>query len=580
MPTAQALQHFVNIAERPEAKKAGGVYYTPAYIVDYIVKQTIGKAISGQTPGEISELKIVDPSCGCGNFLTGAYQFLLDWHRDYYNSNDQLDKSIKNTVLTVKGHLATAEKKRILLNNIYGVDLDVNAVEATKHILVLKCMEEEQSMHITGDKTLLSLLNNNIKAGNSLVDTDFYGAKEIDDSEKKIRTFNWHKEFPAVFSNGGFDIVIGNPPYGAALTKAVQSYCLQRFGTGNTDTAALFMIHANQILKTHGYTGYIIPKSFTYASNWKKTRKELLADISLVGDCSKVWPGVKLEMCIYISRKGLVTAEFTSCVRKGQEIMEMGKIDKSLCDEFNFILNGVNGKEIGAGVKLFKSPKRLNDFFTNKRGAPLQKHIDTKGDHNAIGGKQVQRYFLKTDKKRRVKKSNIKKETAFIKKDSLLVQNIVAHIQNPVPHIQITAAMIDCDTAAECIILDTVNQLTNRSELSLAYLLGVLNSSPVSWYTCKFVFANAIRTMHFDNTTTARIPFPDIDLENKAHKAKYDEIIQAVEQIAELAKRTEDPPGIGWGREKISTLQHQIDIAVCELFGLNKKEKELLTKSN
>ena len=86
--------------------------------------------------------------------------------------------------------------------------------------------------------------------------------------------------------------------------------------------------------------------------------------------------------------------------------------------------------------------------------------------------------------------------------------------------------------------------------------------------------------MHFDNTTTSRIPFPDIDTENKVHKAKYDEIIQAVEQIAELTKRTEDSAGIGWGREKISILQHQIDIAVCDLFGLNKNEKELLTKSN
>ncbi|MGZ8551547.1 MAG: Eco57I restriction-modification methylase domain-containing protein, partial [Chitinophagaceae bacterium] len=431
-----------------------------------------------------------------------------------------------------------------------------------------------------GDKTLLSLLSNNIKAGNSLVDTDFDDAEEIDDSEKKIKTFNWQKEFPAVFSNGGFDIVIGNPPYGAALTKLVQSYCLQRFGTGNTDTAALFMIHANQILKAHGYTGYIIPKSFTYASNWKKIRKELLPGISLVADCSKVWPGVKLEMCIYISRKGLLTTEFTSCARKGQEIIETGKIDKSLCEKFNFILNGVNDREIGAGLKLFNSPKRLNDFFTNKRGAPLQQHIDTKGDYIMIGGKQVQRYFLKTGMKRRIKKSNIKDANAFIKKDSLLVQNIVAYIQNPVPHIQITAAMADSDTAAECIILDTVNQLTNRSKLSLAYLLGVLNSSPISWYTCKFVFANAIRTMHFDNSTTARIPFPDIDLENKTHKTKYDEIIQAVEQVAELVKRTEDDPGIGWSHEKIIILQHQIDIAVCELFGLNKSEKELLTKSD
>jgi hypothetical protein len=579
MPIAHAPQHSVTIAENRQAKKAGGVYYTPAYIVDFIVKQTIGKAVSGQTPVEISQLKIVDPSCGSGNFLSGAYQFLLDWHRDYYN-NDQPDTSIKKTMLTEKGGLAIAEKKRILLNNIYGVDLDADAAEATRRILVLKCMEDEQDAQTTVDNSLLSLLSNNIKTGNSLVDTDFDDAKEIEDSEKKIKAFNWPEEFPAVFSDGGFDIVIGNPPYGAALTKAVQTYCLQKFGTGNTDTAAFFMIHANQILKVQGYTGYIVPKAFTYASNWKKTRNELLPGISLVADCSNVWTGVKLEMCIYISRKGLATTEFTSFVRKGQAFVEMGMIDKSLCEKFNFILNGVSEKEMLAGIKLYSSPKRLNDFFTNKRGAALQEQIDTKGDHFAIGGKQVRRYHFKTDIKRQIKKSGMLDENAFIKKESLLVQNIVAYIQNPIPHIQITAAMADSITATDCFILDTVNQLTNRSNLSPAYLLGVLNSSPVSWYTFKFVFANAIRTMHFDNTTTARIPFPDIDLENKTHKTKYDEIIRAVEQIAELAKRAEDARDTGQRQEKINILQLQIDTAVCELFGLNKKETELLTKSN
>ncbi|MCX6326255.1 MAG: N-6 DNA methylase, partial [Bacteroidia bacterium] len=129
--------HHAKIEEKPEVRKAGGVYYTPQYIVDYIVKITVGKCIEGKTPKEISNIKIVDPACGSGSFLIGAYQYLMDWHKNYYNDNSKISKGKKDNLLTPDGHLSTDEKKRILLNNIYGVDLDVNAVEVTKLSLLL-----------------------------------------------------------------------------------------------------------------------------------------------------------------------------------------------------------------------------------------------------------------------------------------------------------------------------------------------------------------------------------------------------------------------------------------------------------
>src|SRR5688500_5084310 len=208
----------LTIGGKPEVKKAGGVYYTPPYIVDYIVKQTVGLVVAGKTPGEISKIKIVDPSCGGGNFLIGAYQFLLNWHRNYYSNNGKSLKGKKNIPPTRDGNLTTNEKKRILLNNIYGVDLDANAVEVTKLVLLLKCMEGEQGMDATKKYTgMLPALGDNIKTGNSLVDTDFFDSKRDRVIEKKIKPFNWEKEFPGVFSKGGFDIVLGNPPYGAVV---------------------------------------------------------------------------------------------------------------------------------------------------------------------------------------------------------------------------------------------------------------------------------------------------------------------------------------------------------------------------
>ena len=188
--------HRAHIEEKPEVRKTGGVYYTPQYIVDYIVSHTLGQVITerASTPELISTLRIVDPACGSGSFLLGAYQYLLDWHKEYY-SHHATTKNKKSTHLTPDGHLTTAEKKRILLNNIYGVDIDVNAVEVTKLSLLLKCMEGETAASIAHQMSMfnervLPTLDDNIKDGNSLVDTDYYASQLDFGEEKKIKPFS------------------------------------------------------------------------------------------------------------------------------------------------------------------------------------------------------------------------------------------------------------------------------------------------------------------------------------------------------------------------------------------------------
>ena len=121
--------HQAKVEEKPEVRKAGGVYYTPTYIVDYIVKNTVGKLLEGKTPKQAEDLRILDPACGSGSFSLGAYQYLLDWHLDWYQSHKPQASSSKLPApihRDAKGNwrLTTAERKRILLNNIYGVDID------------------------------------------------------------------------------------------------------------------------------------------------------------------------------------------------------------------------------------------------------------------------------------------------------------------------------------------------------------------------------------------------------------------------------------------------------------------------
>ena len=150
--------HHAVVEDKPEVKKAGGVYYTPTYIVDYIVKNTVGNLLEDLTPKKASALRILDPACGSGSFLIGAYQYLLDWHRDWY-FGDGPEKHAKSKELFIgpggEWRLTTGEKKRILLNSIYGVDIDAQAVETTKLSLLLKVLEGETAETINSQLSFL-----------------------------------------------------------------------------------------------------------------------------------------------------------------------------------------------------------------------------------------------------------------------------------------------------------------------------------------------------------------------------------------------------------------------------------------
>ncbi|MEA1987326.1 MAG: N-6 DNA methylase, partial [Candidatus Marinimicrobia bacterium] len=128
--------HQAKVEEKPEVKKAGGVYYTPQYIVEYIVKNTVGEKIKNKSPNEIDKIKNLDPACGSGSFLVGTYQFLLDNRLKYYTKKSNIKSAMKDAKIYQVDEetfrLSIKEKKSILLNNIFGVDIDKQAVEVTK----------------------------------------------------------------------------------------------------------------------------------------------------------------------------------------------------------------------------------------------------------------------------------------------------------------------------------------------------------------------------------------------------------------------------------------------------------------
>ena len=315
--------HRAVVEEKPEVKKAGGVYYTPTYIVDYIVKETVGTLLEGISPRQAEKLRILDPACGSGSFLIGAYQYLLDWHRDQYvNSGPEKWTRGKGPRLFEDRRgdwkLTTAERKRILLTHIFGVDIDPQAVEVTKLSLLLKVLENEDAETINKTMALfneraLPDLGNNIKCGNSLIGPDFYEGRQLSllDEEEILRlnTFDWQKEFPDIMQKGGFDAVIGNPPYvrqeqlGRFKTYFQEHYAVYN---GVADLYAYFIEKGISLLRPGGYFSYIVANKWMRANygrplrEWLKERKILR--IIDFGDLP-VFQGATTYPCILITQR-------------------------------------------------------------------------------------------------------------------------------------------------------------------------------------------------------------------------------------------------------------------------------------
>lgn len=320
---------------KPEVKKAGGVFYTPEFIVNYIVKHTVGELVNGKTPREVSSMRILDPACGSGSFLIGAYQYLLDWHLEWYRKNlvpvylekdshsdpavsallpEPLPKKKTKGTPTedkfplYKIHsaspdagspgnwmLKTSEKKRILLNNIYGVDIDQQAVEVTKLSLMLKVLEEENSQNISKQLKLfaepaLPRLEQNIKCGNSLIGSDFFPpGVPIDEKEiKRINPFDWasNQGFAEIMKAGGFDAVIGNPPYvrQEILGPEFKDYAKKHYETytGTADLYIYFFEKAHSLLQKGGSFGMICSNKFMRANYGKNLRMFLTTKSKLI----------------------------------------------------------------------------------------------------------------------------------------------------------------------------------------------------------------------------------------------------------------------------------------------------------
>ncbi len=319
--------HRAKVEEKPEVRKSGGVYYTPTNVVDYLVRKTVGTLLEeAGTPKKAASLRILDPACGSGSFLINVYQALLNWHLEWYHK-DGIEKHSKGRNPKVyqgprsEWRLTTAERKRILKNGVYGVDIDPQAVEVTKLSLLLKVLEGESADRLASQLKLfreraLPDLGSNIKCGNSLVGTDYYAERQAilfnEDELYSINAFDWEVEFQQVFSDGGFSAVIGNPPYlsfsgrqAVPLDDDLREYYARRYPISGWQTShGFFIVRAHSL--TNRMVGFIVPDQVGHLKGYGSIRDAVTNASSLVAVRywgEGVFPGVVTPALTFVTDK-------------------------------------------------------------------------------------------------------------------------------------------------------------------------------------------------------------------------------------------------------------------------------------
>ena len=322
-----AANHTAFIEDKPQVRKAGGVFYTPTYIADYIVDATVGRLLNGPDPeapnpislSKAAQLKILDPACGSGSFLIKAYQYLLDWHKDRYSESGVYHSRGRKPKLYQTGggwELTTAEKKRILVSNIFGVDIDPQAVEVTKLSLLLKVLEGETNEKLQRDffaqhARVLPDLGNNICCGNSLIGPDYYDGGQMgllaEEEIYRVNVFSWEDGFRTIMNDGGFDCVVGNPPWGAEFSEKELAYLRNRYNeiiVRMIDSFMYFVTASFRILKKNGYFGMILPDVFLYQRDNEKLRRLIFQKHSMLYaiNAGNVFENVTRPTSIVIAR--------------------------------------------------------------------------------------------------------------------------------------------------------------------------------------------------------------------------------------------------------------------------------------
>ena len=538
-------------------RKEQGIYYTPTYIVDYIVKNSVGELLKDKKV-DITTIKILDPACGSGSFLIKTFDYI-------YSALSQTEEAKQHRIDTQGSY---SIKTEILKNNIYGVDLDNKAVEITKLNLLLKAAEKFRK--------LPKEVDNHICWGNSL----------IEDGSVSEHAFKWISDF----QEGTFNVIIGNPPYVRPhnIDSKDKEYFWKHLKTfkAKSDLYNCFMEKGINLMKHKGRFSFIVPHTWTSLESFYEIRKFILNNckiIKLIQLPKKVFQDATVETCIFVLSKENESVKRDKNIVRVEKLTERGEIsvikDFTQSDIYkNHLYNfQLYTEQEGNSIlnKIKKSGERLGDFiefFYGLKTGDDDKFIfdepKNKDCMKLIRSKDIGRYILCFDKKyvwyvpdlmTKNKSTARPGDRARFEAKKIIVarmgKQVVATYDN------------NCYYVKDGMLL-----LKKTDSVNLKYFTGLLNSKVINYY-----YKNYFITI--DVLKNALLELPII-----FNKKIEEEIIRLVDRMLSLNKQLQE---IGDKKtaqtakleEEIKKTDAEIDELVYEIYGISEKEKKIIEES-
>jgi len=536
-------------------------------------------------------MTFADIACGSGSFLLGVYDLLLRHHAKFYNDNPTKAKK-GDTVEREDGlHLSLQKKREILVNNIFGVDIDNQAVEVAQLSLYLKLLQDETPASARGyqmefHETLLPSLSKNIVCGNSLIGSDILRGQLFEPvAERKLNPMDYEQRFPEIMRRGGFDVVLGNPPWislsgkfgNEFLPETAQEYLIRKY-EGNTYMPNMYEYFVRKgltLTRENGLFGYIVPDRLGFNTQFIHLRERILAESRIVSLLYKVpFPGITADTLVCILCKGAAKPTHEVEISEyGHALALRKQTDLTAHPERRFEYK-IDTKldALANRVATFQCVKPLGEVVSCTSGFGGKSQLITETRKNkeqirTLKGDSIGRYEHRKGYWFDFKRENITGRTTdrtkLGAKPKILLRktgdSIIATFDDSgiFPE-QSLYFLFDCKT-----------------KIDFKYLLGVINSALLNWWFKKSCLTNEKSIAQVKMIDLVKLPIRTIDFSKPADVARHENMVSLVEQMLSAKKQlaeAQSDKDKEFYENKCDSFDRQIGALVYELYELTADE--------